>query len=43
VRCLRVDTTAAKRIDTGEKWGILKKKRDPQARGEFVWLRRPEI
>jgi hypothetical protein len=32
-----------KKFDTGEKVGIVKKNRDRQARGEFVWLRRPEI
>jgi hypothetical protein len=32
-----------KEFDTGEKGRILKKNRDRQARGEFVWLRRPEI
>jgi hypothetical protein len=30
-------------FDTGEKGRISTKKRDPQAKGEFVWLRRPEI
>jgi hypothetical protein len=32
-----------RKFDTGEKGRIMKKKWDPQARGEFVWLRRPEI
>jgi hypothetical protein len=32
-----------KKFDTGEKGRILKKNRHPQARDEFVWLRRPEI
>jgi hypothetical protein len=32
-----------KKFDTGEKGRILKKNRDWQAMGEFVWLRRPEI
>jgi hypothetical protein len=32
-----------KKFDTGEEGRILKKNRDRQARGEFVWLRRHEI
>jgi hypothetical protein len=32
-----------KKFDTGEKWRILKKNRDRQVRGEFCWVRRPEI
>jgi hypothetical protein len=34
---------SGQKLDTGEEGRILKKNRDRQARGEFVWLRRPEI
>jgi hypothetical protein len=36
---LRVDKTAARRFDTGQTGDISKKELDPQANGEFVWLR----
>jgi hypothetical protein len=32
-----------KKFETGEKGRILKNNRDRQAKGEFGWLRRPEI